>query len=88
MEKKEFQIILCCLIGGIVITIITGLINITPPMYMGSSWYGFPLPWRYVIVADPPIESISLAFFFLDAMFWWFVLYAVILLIKKVKSKE
>ena len=85
MEKKA---VLSCLIGGIIITFITGLINITPPMWMGSAWYGFPLPWRYVIVVDPPMETYNLIFFILDTLFWGIVLYIVLLLIKKIKSKE
>jgi len=35
---------------GVLITAISGLIDVTPPGIMGASGHGWPLVWLYVIV--------------------------------------
>lgn len=38
---------------GIVITLLTGLIDHTPEGLMGAAWYGFPLAWLVRMVVAP-----------------------------------
>ena len=85
MEKKTKIQLLWCIAGGILITFLTGFIEVTLLFFAGSSWYGFPLPWRYVLVVNPPKEEYNFIFFILDAIFWSLVLYGIIFLLKKEK---
>jgi hypothetical protein len=71
------------LIGGIVITLLTGLANNTPEMLVGAVYYGYPLPWLEMLVIAPQyfpwhVRPLRLV---LDIIVWavvvWIILYAV-----------
>lgn len=40
-------------IGGLIVTLITGLISNTPAMLVGATLYGYPLPWLVRMVVSP-----------------------------------
>ncbi len=40
-------------IGGVVVTLLTGLISNTPPMLVGAMHYGYPLAWLTRLVLAP-----------------------------------
>ena len=37
--------IIVAIVGGIIITLISGLLNLTPPGLVGATWYGYPFSW-------------------------------------------
>ena len=41
------------IIGGVAITLLTGLVSNTPPMLVGAVWYGYPLAWLIRLVLAP-----------------------------------
>jgi hypothetical protein len=49
----ELRKVLVALVGGIVITLVTGLLPNTPSMLVGASWYGYPLAWLIRMVVAP-----------------------------------
>ena len=49
----ELKKVLMALVGGIAITLVTGLIPNTPGMLVGASLYGYPLAWLIRMVVAP-----------------------------------
>jgi len=61
---------------GVLITAISGLIDVTPPGIMGASWHGWPLVWLYVIVYPGSPWSIDWGNFGGDLILWSIVSFA------------
>lgn len=49
----NLKIILCSIIGGVIVTLLTGLILNTPPMLAGATHYGFPFAWLTRLMIAP-----------------------------------
>jgi hypothetical protein len=47
------RIVIFSVIGGALITLLTGLLSSTPPMLVGAMWYGYPLAWLFRLVLAP-----------------------------------
>jgi hypothetical protein len=47
------RIVIFSVIGGALITLLTGLLSNTPPMLVGAMWYGYPLAWLFRLVLAP-----------------------------------
>lgn len=47
------MILLSSIIGGLIITLLTGLISNTPPMLVGATHYGYPFAWLTRLVLAP-----------------------------------
>jgi hypothetical protein len=41
------------LIGGVVITLLTGLLSNMPAPLLGAEHYGYPLPWLFRLILGP-----------------------------------
>lgn len=80
------KMLIFAIIGGIVITLITGMINTTPAGLLGASWYGWPFAWRIVPVVPDPVASYNIAKFVGDFIIWFVVVFAVLLLWLKIKK--
>jgi hypothetical protein len=52
IRKKILQIVIISIILGITITIITGFF-LNTEKYIGSSRWGYPLPWLSKIIVNP-----------------------------------
>lgn len=76
-----------CLIIGLVITLITGVINSTPSGLLGATWYGLPAAWRFVLVTDPPVTHYNVASFIVDWIFWFVIAHIFMYIWKKGKAK-
>jgi hypothetical protein len=70
------------IIGGVIITLVTGLINNTPEMLVGAVYYGYPLAWLEMLVIAPQyfpwvVRPLRLI---LDIVVWaivaWVILFA------------
>jgi len=51
--KASLKTLIFAIIGGVVITLLTGLINRTPPMLVGAVYYGYPFAWLEMLVIAP-----------------------------------
>ena len=62
--------------AGVLITLISGLIDVTPTGIMGATWHGWPLAWFYVIVYPGSPWSIDWRNFCVDLIVWSIVSFA------------
>lgn len=60
------------ILGGILVTLLTGLVNSTPPMLVGATHYGYPLPWLYRLIIAPQYNpwNVDPLNFFADVIVW------------------
>ena len=47
------KLLLYAVIGGVIGTLLTGLIVNTPPMLVGATHYGYPFPWLTRLIIAP-----------------------------------
>jgi len=85
----ELKKVLMALVGGIAITLLTGLMPNTPGMLVGASWYGYPLAWLIRMVVAPEyfpwkVEIVGLI---ADIVVWTLIV-LVILLVAMRKPKS
>lgn len=50
---KPLKLLVLAAIGGIVITLATGLLENMPGMLVGAVWYGYPLAWLIRMIVAP-----------------------------------
>ncbi|MGA8857076.1 MAG: hypothetical protein WB643_07905 [Candidatus Bathyarchaeia archaeon] len=50
---KTMKLVIFGVIGGIAITLLTGLFPNTPEMLVGAVWYGYPLAWLVRQLGNP-----------------------------------
>lgn len=85
---KLLKLLVLATISGIVITLLTGLLENTPEMLVGAVWYGYPLAWLVRMVVAPqyfpwvvrPLRLIA------DIVFWAVI--AAIILFAYTKTKK
>lgn len=60
------------ILGGILVTLSTGLVNSTPPMLVGATHYGYPFPWLYRLIIAPQYNpwKVDPLNFFADVIVW------------------
>jgi hypothetical protein len=85
----ELKKVLMALVGGIAITLATGLMPNTPGMLVGARWYGYPLAWLIRMVVAPEyfpwkVEIVGLI---ADIVVWTLIV-LVILLVAMRKPKS
>ena len=75
--------LLVSILGGELITLLTGLISTTPEMLVGAVWYGFPLAWLYRLVIAPEYNPwrMDLLNFFADVVVWFIVVAVIVFLL-------
>jgi len=86
---KPLKLLVLAAIGGIVITLLTGLLENTPQMLVGAVWYGYPLAWLVRMVVAPqyfpwvvrPLRLIA------DIVFWAVIVAIVLFAYTKTKKK-
>jgi uncharacterized membrane protein len=76
-------------IGGVIITLLTGLINNTPEMLVGAVYYGFPFAWLEMLVIAPQyfpwhVRPVRLI---LDVIVWAIVVWVVLFAVSKARKK-
>jgi len=80
---------LFAVIGGIVITLVTGLINNTPEMLVGAVYYGYPLAWLEMLVIAPQyfpwhVRPVRLI---VDIIVWAIVVWVILFVVSKARKK-
>jgi hypothetical protein len=69
---KAERIVIFSVIGGALITLLTGLLSSTPPMLVGAMWYGYPLAWLFRLVLAPEYfpRRVDMAGLLVDIVAW------------------
>lgn len=83
------KILIFAVIGGIVITLATGLISNTPAMLVGAVFYGYPLPWLVMLVIAPQyfpwhVRPVRLI---IDIVVWAIVVWVILFVVSKARKK-
>ena len=86
---KNIAMCIGSVVGGAVVTGITGLVNATPGGLVGAAWYGWPTTWLYRLVIAPQynpwrVHPVSLA---IDLVFWIIVVHMVLAALKGMMQK-
>jgi hypothetical protein len=55
---KATKLLTFAAIGGIAITLLTGLFPSTPEMLVGAVWYGYPLAWLVRQLGNPAYPTV------------------------------
>jgi hypothetical protein len=81
--------LIIAIVVGVVITLVTGLVDHTPSGLMGASWYGYPLAWLVQMVVAPQyfpwvVRPLRLI---VDLVFWIVIVWIILFAISKVKKK-
>jgi hypothetical protein len=73
------------IIGGAVITLLTGLIPNTPSMLVGAAHYGYPLAWLTRLVLAPQYFPwrLNVLEFIADIIIWSIIIGIVLLLLSR-----
>jgi large-conductance mechanosensitive channel len=80
--------ILVSAIAALVVTLITGLIDVTPMNLVGARWHGWPLAWFYVIVYPGSPISFNWFNFVADLIIWFLIALIVTLIVSKFKTPQ
>jgi hypothetical protein len=80
--------VIYAIIGGIAITLITGLLENTPAMMVGAVHYGYPFAWLVrMIVAPQYFPWVVLPIEFIADIVIWAIIVEVILLVATRRKK-
>lgn len=86
---KMAKTIALAVIAAIVVTLITGLINVTPGGgFVGAVWYGFPLNWINKLITNPIAWSVQWTGLVVDLVVWFIVAMIVLMLIGIVRKHK
>lgn len=89
MSDLKTRMLLFGVVGGVVITLLTGLLSNTPSMLVGAEYYGYPMPWLIRLVIAPEYfpwkaDYVNLI---VDVVVW-FVIVAVVLSLLMMRKKK
>jgi len=87
--KASMKTLVFAVIGGIVITLLTGLANHTPEMLVGAVYYGYPFAWLEMLVIAPQyfpwvVRPLRLV---LDIVVWAIVVWIILFAVSKARKK-
>lgn len=68
--RRVGEIVLICVVFAILITTMSGFVNVTPKGILGATWHGWPFAWRYVIVYPGSPENYDFKNFTFDVLVW------------------
>jgi hypothetical protein len=80
--------LLVSILGGVIITLLTGLFPSTPQMLVGAEWYGFPLAWLIRMIVAPEYNPWRVEFlnFIADVVVWSVILFVIVFIVDKVRK--
>jgi len=83
------KIVILSLIGGVVITLLTGLLSNMPTMLLGAEHYGYPLAWLFRLILAPEyfpwrVDAIAMA---ADVIVWSIIVGVVLFVGTRIKHK-
>ena len=76
------------ILGGEIITLLTGLFSNTPEMLVGAVHYGFPLAWLIRMIVAPEYNPWRIEFvnFLADVVVWSVILLVIVFIVEKVRK--
>jgi hypothetical protein len=76
------------ILGGEIITLLTGLFSNTPEMLVGAEHYGFPLAWLIRMIVAPEYNPWRIEFvnFLADMVVWSVILLVIVFIVEKVRK--
>jgi len=76
------------ILGGEIITLLTGLFSNTPEMLVGAEHYGFPLAWLIRMIVAPEYNPWRIEFvnFIADVVVWSVILLVIVFIVEKVRK--
>ncbi len=82
------KIVLVSIIGGIVVTLVTGLIPNRSSMMLGATHYGYPLAWFIRLIIAPEyfpwrVNALNLIG---DLVFWTIIVGIILFIIERVRK--
>jgi len=80
--------LLISIFAGVLITLLTGVLESTPPMLVGAVHYGYPFPWLIRLVIAPQYNPwrIELLDFFADIVIWFIVVALVVFILARARK--
>ena len=80
--------LLISILGGEILTLLTGLVSSTPPMLVGATHYGYPLAWLYRLVIAPEYNPwrMDLLNFFADIVIWFIIVAIVVFVVERLRK--
>ena len=87
--KPILKTTIFAVIGGVVITLLTGLIDHTAAMLVGAVYYGYPFAWLEMMVVAPQyfpwvVRPVRM---FLDIVVWAIVVWVILFVVSKAQKK-
>lgn len=82
------RIVIFSVVGGVLITLLTGLVSSTPPMLVGAMWYGYPLAWLFRLVIAPEYFPwrVDVTGLLGDVVAWSVVVGVILFVVKKISG--
>ena len=76
------------ILGGEIITLLTGLFSNTPQMLVGAEHFGFPLAWLIRMIVAPEYNPWRIEFvnFLADVVVWSVILLVIVFIVEKVRK--
>jgi hypothetical protein len=87
MQLKLLKILALAVVGGIVVTLLTGLFENTPEMLVGAVWYGYPLAWLVRIVVPGFPYVVRPLRLLVDIAFWAVIAGIILFAYTKIRKK-
>jgi len=75
--KARELVFASALVAGVVMTLISGLVDVTPLGILGTTWHGWPFAWFYVIIYPGSPWSIDWTSLCMDLIVWSMVTFAI-----------
>jgi hypothetical protein len=79
--------VIISVVGGVMITLLTGLLSNMPTPLLGAEHYGYPLPWLFRLILAPEyfpwrVDAVALV---VDVFVWTIVMGIVLSVLTKMK---
>jgi hypothetical protein len=84
---KPLKILALAAVGGIAVTLLTGLLGNTPEMLVGAVWYGYPLAWLVRIIVPGFPYVVRPLRFLVDILFWTVIAGIILFAYTKIRKK-
>ena len=88
LGAMKTRIIIGSIVGGVALTLLTGLVSNTPPMWVGAILYGYPLPWLTRMIVAPQYYPwrMETANLLVDIIVWTLVIGALLFILTRAKK--
>jgi hypothetical protein len=84
---KPVKFLSLAVVGGIAVTLLSGLLENTPQMLVGAVWYGYPLAWLVRIIIPGLPYVVRPLRLLLDIMFWTIIAGITLFAYTKIRKK-